>query len=173
MDRFEDRVDKYTRRQRYQDKVLAEWWDLWYSQVFSSLFPYSKWKKECKNVKPGDVCLVQYEKKVGKADYRISKVDRVETDDKGLVRTAWVLMRPRDSREKSLPYRSKKLIPMKVGIQRLVLLCPAEMVEDELGNAGAGDDDEQAGAPDGVHADQVDDEEQELIDRLNRLRSDN
>ena len=107
--------------------------------------------------------MVKYEKKVGKADYRISKVDKVETDDKGLVRTAWVLMRPRDSREKSLPYRSKKLIPMKVGIQRLVLLCPGEMVEDELGRTDAGDD-EQAGAPDGVHANQVDDEEeQELI----------
>ena len=134
VDKFEDRLDKYTRRQRYQDRVLSEWWDLWYAQVFSSLFPYTKWKKECKNVKPGDVCLVKYEKKVGKADYRISRVDRVETDDKGLVRTAWVLMRPRDSREKSLPYRSKKLVSMKVGIQRLVLICPAEMVEDELRN---------------------------------------
>ena len=57
VDRFEDRVDKYTGRQRYQDKVLAEWWDLWYAQVFSSLFPYPKWKKECKNFKPGDATL--------------------------------------------------------------------------------------------------------------------
>ena len=52
---------------------------------------------------------MKYDKKVGKADYRISKVEKVETDNKGLVRTAWVLMRPRDSREKSLPYRSKKV----------------------------------------------------------------
>ena len=143
VDKLEERLDKYTRRQRYQDRVLSEWWDLWYAQVFSSLFPYTKWKKECKNVKPGDVCLVKYEKKVGKADYRISRVDRVETDDKGLVRTAWVLMRPRDSREKSLPYRSKKLVSMKVGIQRLVLICPAEMVEDELRNDAQSDNVEE------------------------------
>ena len=100
-------------------------------------------------------------------------MDRVETDDKGLVRTAWVLMRPRDSREKSLPYRSKKLIPMKVGIQRLVLICPAEMAEDELGRVDPGDE-EQPGVHLCVHADQTDDdEEQELLDRLNRLRGDN
>ena len=70
---------------------------------------------------------------VEEGSWHMSKVEKVETDDKGLVRTAWVLMRPRDSREKSLPYRSKKLISMKVGIQRLVLICPAEMVEEELG----------------------------------------
>ena len=60
------------------------------------------------------------------ADYKDSRMNRVETDDKGLVRTAWVLMRPRDSREKSFPYRSKKLVSLKVGIQRLVLICPAD-----------------------------------------------
>ena len=90
--------------------MLSEWWDLWHAQVFSSLFPYTKWKKECKNVKPGDVCLVKNEQKVSKDDYRISRVYRVETDDKELVRTAWVLMRPRNSREKSLGYRSNKLV---------------------------------------------------------------
>ena len=133
VDKLEERLDKYTRRQRYQDKALAEWWDLWYAQVFSSLFPYTKWKKECKNVKPGDVCLVKYEKKVGKANYRILRMDRVETDDKGRVRTAW------DSMEKSLPYPSKNLVSMKVEIQRLVLICPAEMVEDKLRDATQSD----------------------------------
>ena len=133
VDKLEERLDKYTRRQRYQDKALAEWWDLWYAQVFSSLFPYTKWKKECKNVKPGDVCLVKYEKKVGKANYRILRMDRVETDDKGRVRTAW------DSMEKSLLYPSKNLVSMKVEIQRLVLICPAEMVEDKLRDATQSD----------------------------------
>ena len=45
-------------------------------------------------------------KNFGKADYRLSKV---EIDDKGLVRTAWMLMRPRD--------RSKKLVSLKVGVR--------------------------------------------------------
>ena len=54
--------------------------------------------------------MVKNEKKVSKDDYRISRVYRVETDDKELVRTAWVLMRPRNSREKSLRYRSNKLV---------------------------------------------------------------
>ena len=163
VDRFEDREDKYTRKQKYQDRVLTEWWNLWYSQVFSSLFPYPKWKKECRNVKPGDVCLVKYESKVGKADYRLSKVKEVEIDAKGLVRTAWVLMRPRDSREKTLPYCSKNLTTMKVGIQRLVLICPAEMVEEELKGEEATTSDSTAVTTGDSQEDYVDEEEQTCL----------
>jgi len=62
---------------------------------------------------------------VGKADYRICKVQEVEVDNKGLVRTVTVGMRPRDSREKSLPYKSKKLKALRLAVQRLILICPA------------------------------------------------
>ena len=43
-------------------------------------------------------------------------------------------MRPRDSREQSLPYKSKALVTLEVPIQRLVLFCPAEQVRNELDN---------------------------------------
>ena len=51
---------------------------------------------------------------------------------KGLVRTVTVGMRPRDSREKSLPYKSKKLKSLKLAIQRLILICPAKEVKELL-----------------------------------------
>ena len=70
------------------------------------------------------MCLAKYEHKVGKADYRLCKVVEVEKDAKGLVRTVMVAMRPRDAREKSLPYKSKKLKNLKLAVQRLVLICP-------------------------------------------------
>ena len=63
-----------------------------------------------------------YEHKVGKADYWLCKVEK---DAKELVRTVMVAMRPRDAREKLLPYKSKKLKNLKLAVQRLVLICPA------------------------------------------------
>ena len=49
-------------------------------------------------------------------------------DEKGLVRTVAVAFRPPSSKEKSLPYTSKELKEMKVGLNRLVLICPADKV---------------------------------------------
>ena len=120
---------RLVKKQKRMEEVVGAWWNEWYSQVFSSLVPYNKWKKEKPNLEVGDVCLVKYDHKVGKADYRICRVEEVEMDAKGLVRTVTVGMRPRDSREKSLPYKSKKLKSLKLAIQRLILICLAKEVK--------------------------------------------
>ena len=96
------------------------------------MVPYKKWKKEMANLAIGDICLVKYDHKVGKSDYRICKVVEVEEDAKGLVRTVTIAMRPRDSREKSLPYKSKKLKNLRLAVQRLVLICPAKKAKEML-----------------------------------------
>ena len=101
---------------------------LWFPQAFDSLFPLPKWKERMPNLSPGDVCLLKYERKVGKGDFRLCKVVEVHPDEKGLVRTVTVAFRPPSSKEKSLPYTSKELKEMKVGLNRLVLICPADKV---------------------------------------------
>ena len=58
--------------------------------------------------------------------------DRGGEEPKDLVRTVEVAMRPRDSREKSLPYKSKKLKTMKLAVLRLVPICPAQEARDSL-----------------------------------------
>ena len=108
--------------------MLSVWWNLWYHQAFDALFPLPKWKEAMPNLNPGDVCLLKYDRKIGKGDFRLCKVEEVHPDDKGLVRTVTVIFRPISSREKSLPYTSKELSRMKVGLNRLVLICPAEKV---------------------------------------------
>ena len=128
----EEGPSRLVKNQKRMEEVVGAWWNEWYSQVFSSLVPYNKWKKEKPNLEVGDVCLVKYDHKVGKADYRICRVEEVEMDAKGLVRTVIVGMRPRDSREKSLPYKSKKLKSLKLAIQRLILICPAKEVKELL-----------------------------------------
>ena len=80
------------------------------------------------NLRVGDVCLLKYENKI-KADYRYCRVESVFPDDQGVVRTVNVKMRPRDNRDKALPYKAKAPVVMNVGVQRLVLIVPTEDIE--------------------------------------------
>ena len=108
------------------DVLSNDWWAEWYSSVFESLIPLPKWKKEARNVAVGDIVLVKYAKKLTPSLYKLARVVEAKTDRKGLVRTVVVEMRPTDSRERSLPYRSKKLTRMTLPVQRLVVLHAVE-----------------------------------------------
>ena len=57
------------------------------------------------------------------------RIQDLVKDEKGLMRTAKVLMRPRYSREKTLPYASKKLVTLEVRVQRLAMLCPVDEIK--------------------------------------------
>ena len=61
------------------------------SELFqSALLPRQKWFHEQRNVRVGDVVLVQYEGKCRPATYRLAVVIDVEVDADGLVRTVSV-----------------------------------------------------------------------------------
>ena len=126
--RLDDGDNRFKMRKNFIDEIFTLWWDMWFRQAFDSLFPLPKWKERMPNLSPGDVCLLKYERKVGKGDFRLCKVVEVHPDEKGLVRTVTVAFRPTSSKEKSLPYTSKELKEMKVGLNRLVLICPADKV---------------------------------------------
>ena len=53
------------------------------------------------------------------------RIQEVFPDSNGQVRTVKVGMRPRDSRELLLPYKSKDLWLTDVSVQRLVVVLPA------------------------------------------------
>ena len=126
------------------DNLLNTWWALWKQQGFASLLPYNRLKDERrhKNLKEGDVCLLQYENKV-KNTYRLCRVKEVKESEEGLVRTVTIVYRAK-RKGKLLPYVSVPLTTMDVAIQRLVLLVPSEKVtgeaekveEDEAWNEG-------------------------------------
>ena len=121
---YDQMGDKLSDRLAYIEEIERAWWGMWYRQVFSSLLPYhDQGASEVRgNLTVGDICLVFYDSKVGKGDYRLSIVRQIHPDEHGVVREVTVGMRPRDSREKSLPYRSKELTSLRTTIQRLVKL---------------------------------------------------
>ena len=71
--------------------MFGLWWDIWFRQAFNSLFPLPEWKEALPNLSIGDIYLIIYDSKVGKGDYRLCRVVKTETDDKGLVRTVSVV----------------------------------------------------------------------------------
>ena len=124
--------EKYVRRMKHVEKVYYDWWDLWKRDVLDSLFPFKKWKQAKQNVQVGDICFLMQDAKLGSPGYRLCKVTAVYPDASGLVRTVQVGMRPRDSRESSLPYKVKELWLTDVSVQRLVMVLPVAEQGQEM-----------------------------------------
>ena len=81
-----------------------------------------------------DIVLVLYARKVGKGEYKLGRVIRVHPDCHGVVRTVTVGYRRKDAREPALPYVSKALEEITLGIQRVPVICPSE---DKVMDTGA------------------------------------
>ena len=126
-------------RLEFCEELETTWWRQFHAQVLPMLVPLSKWKQEYPNRKVGDIVLVHYPG-IKKADYRIARVSEVQLDEKGLVRTVEVLMRPRDKRvDGNAKYTHKDLQPLLVPVQRVALLMPVEEVNADRpvdGDAG-------------------------------------
>jgi len=119
--------DKLSRRFKFQEEVIQQWWDQWFSSVFASLIPVRKWKTAKRNVRPGDVALLKFPHKVAAADFRLCRVEEVVHDpEDGLVRTAAVLVPPKRARLISYPDKSVKMTRMEVPVQRLAVFLPVE-----------------------------------------------
>ena len=100
-------------------------------EVLPTLLPFTKWKKEQKNLKPGDVVLMRYEGNV-KDDYRLAMVEEVHPDKRSLVRTVTVKYRKKNKREPQQVCKSKNLIKEKVAVQRLHFLASTKEFSDSL-----------------------------------------
>ena len=123
-----DRSDKPLLRLQYVEECIAQWWNQFMAQNFSSLVPRQKWFYEQRNVRVGDVVLVQYEGKCRPATYRLAVVIEVEVDADGLVRTVSVeysLLTELPFSER-LEYKGITKKRLKVPVQRLVLVLPVE-----------------------------------------------
>ena len=110
------------------------WWRMWITQALPSLVPYKKWRTASRNLRVDDIVLVMYDRKIGKADYRLARILDVHPDEHGIVRTVTVGMRRRDKRETGMPYQPRPLERIKLGVQRLAVICPVEMQCKEAEN---------------------------------------
>ena len=123
--------ESITRRQQLMKELEDTWWRMWITQALPFLVPYKKWRTVSRNLCVDDIVLVLYDRKVGKADYRLARILDVHPDEHGTVRTVTVGMRRRDKRETGLPYQPRPLEKLKLGVQRLAVICPVEVQYEE------------------------------------------
>ena len=67
---------------------------------------------------------------MGKGVYRLGRIMDVHPDAHNVVRTVTVGMRRVDRRESALPYVPKPLEQIRLGVQRICVICPIEDQKD-------------------------------------------
>ena len=77
---------KITKRFRFLQELVSQWWSSWYQSVFPKLVPSYKWIQRHRNLRVGDVCLIRYRNE-SRSTYRLGKVAEVKLGTDGLVRT--------------------------------------------------------------------------------------
>ena len=132
--------DKPSKRLAYKQEVENSWWNQWKVHCFDSLLPTQSWHQKRRGVKPGDIVLVSYTDKTKTGTFRLGRVDSIELDDDGLVRTCVVqyrLVRSDLPKEDMLIYfKGLKCKSIRVPVQRLVMIYPVEEQTTMENNSG-------------------------------------
>jgi hypothetical protein len=82
-----DRSESLLVRLEYVQRVVSEWWEQFRIQNFSSLVPTQRWQMERRNMRVGDIVMIQYENRCAPATYRLARVVKVEVDK---VSSSWL-----------------------------------------------------------------------------------
>ena len=134
------------------------WWKKWVKDVMPTLLPYSKWRKEQRNLAVGDLVLMWYTGNM-KDYYRMARVVEVFPDQRGLVRTVRVKYRRKNTKEDRNVCSSRNLVVEKVAVQRLQLLETASKPSDTITVVRSSDLDKE-----GKIADNTDELQADLIE---------
>jgi hypothetical protein len=121
-----------TRRFENVQRTQQEFWKRWIEEVFPEMLKQSKWKRDKRDLKVGDIVL-RKDETAGGQTYKYAKVVRVHTSADGKVRAADI--------EYKLPGESVFRTTTRP-IHKLVLVVPAEEQaiageREEEGDAGA------------------------------------
>ena len=119
-----------TRRMKYINEIVQQFWNKWYVNVFPSLVPQYRWHKKYRNIKVGDVVLIMDEHAI-RATYKMGQVAGVKQGRDGHVRRVNV-------KYKCVPTDSN-LVTSIAGfkyterpIHKLVVIVPVEEIGDEI-----------------------------------------
>jgi len=115
-------------RLEYITELEKLWWGQHKVQDFSSLVPTQKWTEVKRNMKVGDVVLIQYSSISKAGDYRLGRVVAIEIDGDQLVRTCVVKYSLVQNMTKAdrLQYKGITVKYLRTAVQRLVLIVPYE-----------------------------------------------
>ena len=124
-------------RFRFVQTLVNQFWKVWMKLYFPSLLVRQKWHTQKRNMKVGDVCLLEDSNEM-RGEWRLARVNEVYPDSSGVVRNVEVCVKPKP--DGKLPYRSRKPNYLKRHVSKLIVIEPAEMmlddVDEKLGEEG-------------------------------------
>ena len=117
-------------RYRLVQEITAQFWKHWTELFAPSLVLQKKWRRACRSLKVGDVCLI-LESDTFKGDYRLGLVKKVVPGPDGKVRRVSLSYKNFKVGEALHEYKGAPDTVVERAAQRLVLLVPVEEAEEQ------------------------------------------
>ena len=114
--------NKLTKRFRFVEQTVDEWWNKWMKLVFPSLVPSYRWHRKYRNVSIGDIVLMKEESVLIRGEYKIGRVCGVKVGSDNNVRRAIVEYKICDGSVNKFPKDFKR---SERAIHNLCVVVPA------------------------------------------------
>lgn len=128
LERFND-DSMYTKRMRFMDQCMADWWEHWKEVVFPTLLPVTKWREVTENLAVGDIVIVKTAKGQFRLEFQYAEVVTVKPDSNNIVRTVTVALRPKDKRDLGMLYKVKDPRYLELPVQRVARLFSKDEIK--------------------------------------------
>ena len=114
-------------RHRFElvQQIIDSFWKRWIRDYFPTLMVRSKWHTEKRNVRVGDIVIVQ-ESNMIRGKWRLAKVSKVFPGEDGLVRNVVVHYKNLGENESRHTYSGANYTEIKRAVQKIVVLIPSE-----------------------------------------------
>ena len=135
---FEEKAS-LTKRLRFLETIKQEFWSKWIAQVFSSLVPSYRWKREYRDVQQGDIVLMKNETSVS-VSYKLAVVLKSHKGVDGKVRRVLLGYKNVDGL-KEYKKGGYKMMETERAIHGVVVIKPVDWTEDQVETAVSGHED--------------------------------
>ena len=122
-DIFEDESSSVRTRFHLVQKICDQFWANWMKLYFPTLLWRQKWHHQKRNLKVGDICVLQDANAI-RGEWRLTKVVDVYPDKSGIVRNVEVAVAPKFDGSKK--YKPQAVFKVKRHVSKLIVLVPID-----------------------------------------------
>ena len=107
--------------------ITSQFWKIWIKLYFPTLIIQQKWHTQKRNLRPGDVCVLQ-DKSLYRGEWRLAKVTETYEDKNKVVRNVEVMVKPKQ--EGKGKFQSTKPIHLRRHVSNLIVIVPVDENKD-------------------------------------------
>jgi hypothetical protein len=112
-------------RFEFIQRIVDNFWRRWTREYFPSLIIHQKWHTSKRNLKQGDIVLIQDSNQV-RGQWKLGKVSEVFPGEDGKVRKVHVVYKNPKAGEPLHKYSGRGYVTVERSVNRLVLVVPVD-----------------------------------------------